>query len=180
MKSIYFLLLIVFFCCSSFTFKYKNTAMNTENEALIHRFYTAFQQRDFATMQSCYAENATFNDPAFVNLNAAEVRAMWKMLLTRGKDLQLEYKNVTANDTEGSAEWVATYTFSQTKRKVTNHIKANFIFENGKIVQHKDDFNFYTWSRQALGLPGFLLGHTAFLRKKVQSGARKSLLDFMQ
>lgn len=154
--------------------------MSPQNEALIHRFYTAFQQRDFATMQSCYADNATFSDPAFVNLNAAEVRAMWQMLLTRGKDLQMEYKNVSTKGNEGSAEWIATYTFSQTKRKVTNHIKANFVFENGKIIQHKDHFDFYIWSRQALGFTGLLLGHTAFLRKKVQAGARKSLLEFLQ
>jgi ketosteroid isomerase-like protein len=150
------------------------------NEQLIHRFYMAFQQRDFATMQSCYADNARFSDAAFVNLNAAEVKAMWEMLCKRGKDLVLEYKNVQANDRTGAAEWVATYTFSATGKKVVNKIRAAFVFENGKILQHEDHFNFYTWARQALGLPGLLLGWTGFLKNKVRAGARKNLADFMQ
>ena len=102
------------------------------NEQVIHTFYRAFQQKDYVTMQQCYAENAIFNDEAFKNLNAAQVRAMWEMLLKRGKDLQLEYSNVQTDGDTGSAEWIATYTFSQTQRKVTNRIKANFAFENGK------------------------------------------------
>ena len=82
------------------------------NQQLITKFYTAFQNKDYKTMQDCYAENATFSDPVFENLNVAEVKAMWEMLITRGKDLQLEFSNVEANETMGSAEWIATYTFS--------------------------------------------------------------------
>jgi len=149
------------------------------NQQLITNFYTAFQKKDYKTMQSCYADNATFSDPVFENLNAAEAKAMWQMLITRGKDLQLEFKNVEANDSTGSAEWVATYTFSATGNKVVNKIKANFVFENGKIVQHKDSFDFYTWAKQALGLKGLLLGWTSFLHNKVKQGAKSNLIKFM-
>ena len=153
--------------------------MNTTNEQLITTFYKAFQQKDYATMQQCYAENAIFNDEAFKNLNAAQVRAMWQMLISRGKDLELEFKNIESEGNKATAEWIATYTFSQTKRKVVNHIKANFVIENGKIVTHTDQFNFYKWSSQALGLVGYVLGWTGFLRKKVSDTATKSLADFM-
>ena len=153
--------------------------MNTTNEQLITTFYKAFQQKDYATMQQCYAENAIFNDEAFKNLNAAQVRAMWQMLISRGKDLELEYKNIQSEGNKATAEWTATYTFSQTKRKVVNHIKANFVIENGKIITHTDQFNFYKWSSQALGLVGYVLGWTGFLRKKVSLTAMKSLADFM-
>lgn len=163
----------------SFSPCFAQTMSVQTNIQTIERFYAAFQNRDFATMQTCYADKARFNDPAFRNLNAEEVRAMWQMLITRGKDLTLTYQNITATDTEGTAEWVATYTFSQTKRKVVNHVKAHFVFENGEIVAHTDTFDFYKWSRQALGFTGFLLGKTAFLQKKVQAGASKSLADFM-
>lgn len=149
------------------------------NQQLIFNFYTAFQNKDYKTMQSCYADNATFSDPVFENLNAAEVRAMWQMLITRGKDLQLEFKNVEANDKTGSAEWIATYTFSASGNKVVNKIKANFVFENGKIVQHKDSFDFYTWAKQALGFKGMLLGWTSFLHNKVKQGAKNNLMKFM-
>ncbi|MBK7871764.1 MAG: nuclear transport factor 2 family protein [Saprospiraceae bacterium] len=152
--------------------------MNT-NEQLIHQFYQAFQNKDYKTMQSCYADDARFSDAVFQNLDAAQARAMWEMLIKRGKDLQLEYHNVQANETNGSAEWIATYTFSATGKKVINHIKANFIFKNGKIIKHTDQFDFYKWARQALGFTGLILGWTGFVKKKVRQTAMKNLDNFM-
>jgi ketosteroid isomerase-like protein len=151
----------------------------TTNQRLIETFYQSFKSKDFKIMQDCYAENAVFNDEVFTNLNATQVRAMWQMLILRGKDLALTFDNVQANETRGSAEWVATYTFSASKRKVVNRIKADFVFENGKIVRHTDRFDFHKWASQALGTFGLLLGWTSFLRKKVQQTAMKNLTDFM-
>jgi len=151
----------------------------SQNKELINKFYTSFQNKDYKTMQDCYANNATFSDPVFENLNAAEVRAMWQMLITRATDLALEFKNVAANETSGSAEWTAVYTFSATGKKVINKIKANFVFENGKIKEHKDSFDFYKWAKQALGFKGLLLGWTSFLHNKVKQQARNNLIKFM-
>lgn len=153
--------------------------MNT-NQQLINIFYTAFQNKDYSTMQNCYADTAIFSDPVFEDLNAAEVKAMWEMLITRGKDLELEFTNVEADHTTGSAEWIATYTFSASGNKVINKIKANFVFENGKILQHKDSFNFYAWARQALGFKGLLLGWTSFMHNKVKQSAKNNLMKFMR
>jgi ketosteroid isomerase-like protein len=151
-----------------------------DNEKLIHHFYESFADKDYKAMQEYYADDATFSDEAFKNLNSAQVKAMWEMLCKRGKDLELTFQNVTADEKTGSAEWVAKYTFSQTGRKVENHIKANFEFANGKIVKHTDSFDFYKWISQALGLPGKLLGWTSFLQSKVRQKAMKSLEDFMK
>ena len=150
------------------------------NEQLINTFYKAFQNKDYKTMQQCYADNATFSDEAFKNLNAAQVRAMWEMLISRGKDLVLNYKNVKSTPKGATAEWVANYSFSKTGRKVENHIKANFVIEKGKIVEHIDQFNFHKWSKQALGISGLLLGWTSFFQKKVQQTAMESLNKFMK
>lgn len=151
----------------------------TANEQLITTFYKAFQQKNYKVMQECYADNAIFTDEVFVNLNAAEVRNMWEMLCKRGKDLQLEFKNITANEKSGTAEWIATYSFSKTNRKVVNRIKAEFVFLNGKIANHHDHFDFYNWAKQALGLTGVLFGWTKRLKEKVRAQAKKSLTDFM-
>ena len=151
----------------------------SQNKERINKFYTAFQKKDYKTMQDCYANNATFSDPVFENLNAAEVRAMWQMLITRATDLALEFKNVAADETSGSAVWMATYTFTSTGKKVVNKIKANFVFENGKIKEHKDSFGFYKWAKQALGFKGLLLGWTSFLHNKVKQQARNNLIKFM-
>jgi limonene-1,2-epoxide hydrolase len=146
----------------------------------IESFYTAFQNKDFKTMQSLYADNAIFNDEAFTNLNAAQVKAMWQMLISRGKDLEIKYKILDSNGDKAKVNWVATYTFSATGNKVINDIIANFIIENGKIIKHTDSFNFYNWSKQALGLKGLLFGKMNFFRKKVQATAMGNLTKFMQ
>lgn len=149
------------------------------NEQLIHKFYTSFQNKDYAGMQDCYSEDAVFNDEVFKNLNAQQVRKMWEMLIKRAHDLQLSFKNIQADDHEGSAEWTATYTFTKTGKKVVNHIHAGFVFKDGKIQRHTDQFNFRKWAKQAIGpVAGIpLFGH--FLKKKVQKTAAKNLEDYM-
>ena len=149
------------------------------NEQLITHFYTCFQNKDFQGMQQCYADNATFYDPAFENLDAAQVKKMWEMLISKGKDLRLEFSNVQADEQKGSADWIATYTFSASGKKVVNKIHADFVFENGKIVQHRDQFDFYKWMRQALGLPGLLFGWTSFLRESVRQKAKQNLANYI-
>jgi ketosteroid isomerase-like protein len=157
----------------------KTKSIMNNNELLIQKFYTCFQNKDYKGMQNCYADNAIFSDAVFVNLNAAQVKAMWQMLITRGKDLQLEFKNINADEKSGSAEWTATYTFSATGKKVINHIHADFLFEDGKISKHTDSFNFYTWAKQALGPAGVLLGRTSFFKNKIRKTAIRSLDNFM-
>ncbi len=149
------------------------------NKALIEKFYTAFQQKDVLAMQNCYADNAVFNDPVFSNLNAEQVRAMWAMLIKSGKDMRVEFKNITGSSSGGTAEWIAYYTFSATGNRVTNRIKASFFIENGKIVRHTDRFSFYKWASQSLGLTGILLGWTGLLRNKISSKAKNNLELYM-
>ncbi|WP_316842794.1 nuclear transport factor 2 family protein [Pedobacter gandavensis] len=149
------------------------------NQELITKFYTAFKNKDITGMQECYSDRATFSDPAFPNLNAHELRAMWAMLIKSGKDMQIEFSAVKGTENGGTAHWDAHYTFSATGRKVWNQIDAKFIIENGKIIQHQDHFNFYKWSKQSLGLAGMLLGWTSFLRKKVRKQASTKLAAYM-
>lgn len=115
----------------------------TTNTQLIQHFYAAFQKKDYEVMKESYADNARFSDPVFRNLNAEQVRSMWEMFCLKGKDLEIEFKDIKANSTEGSAVWIARYTFSSTGRYVVNHITAQFNFKNGKIVEHTDQFNFH-------------------------------------
>jgi ketosteroid isomerase-like protein len=150
------------------------------HEALIQQFYTAFQQGDYATMQRAYHDEATFTDPAFRNLTSVEVGAMWQMLMTSGSDLKISFNRVNANDTKGSCHWEATYTFSGTGRKVHNVVDAEFEFKDGKILHHRDHFNFWRWSRMALGTPGILLGWSPILMNKVRKTARARLNAFMK
>ncbi len=57
-------------------------------------------------------------------------------------------------------------------------IHAEFRFRDGRILAHVDDFDLWRWSRQALGLPGVLLGWSPLLRSKVRSQAAAQLARF--
>ncbi len=149
------------------------------NAELLHRLYTAFASRDHQGMAACYRPDAIFSDPAFPHLEGEKIAAMWRMLCLRGKDLELTFSHVTADDSVGAAKWEAIYTFGATGRKVHNRISASFEFENGKIHKHTDQFDFYRWTRMALGPAGTLLGWSGFLQGKVRSKAARQLDQFL-
>jgi ketosteroid isomerase-like protein len=151
--------------------------MNT-NEQLIHKFYSAFAEKDYNTMAECYHPEATFRDEAF-NLKGKQIGAMWRMLIERGKDMRMEFGNIKADESTGKASWQAWYTFSQTGNYVHNIINAQFIFKDGKILTHRDSFDFHRWASQSLGWTGKLLGWTDFLHKKVRATAMDSLEKYM-
>ena len=90
------------------------------------------------------------------------------------------FRSVTADATRGAAHWDATYRFSATGRMVVNRIDGSFGFDAaGRIVQHRDRFDFWSWSRQALGVPGVLLGWTPFLHNKVRQQASAGLRKYL-
>jgi ketosteroid isomerase-like protein len=150
------------------------------NEELITKFYNAFDNNDVNQMASCYHKDIQFQDPAFGVLKENEPITMWKMLLERSKgQIKIDFNHVIANKDSGSATWIATYTFSQTGRKVVNTIQATFEFKDGLISNHIDYFDLWKWSRQALGLKGLLLGWTGFMQNKIKESAQKSLQNYM-
>jgi ketosteroid isomerase-like protein len=143
--------------------------------ALITRFYEAFQRRDSTGMAACYHPDVAFSDPAFGELKGNDARAMWAMLCERATDLSIEYSGVAADDMTGRAHWEARYTFTKTGRKVHNIIDATFAFKDGLIIRHDDRFNFWRWSRQALGPSGLFLGWTPSVQAKVRETALAGL-----
>ncbi len=150
------------------------------NSALITRFYEAFAQLDAEAMSACYTDDVLFSDPAFGELRGAQVGDMWRMLTSRAKDFSVVFDQVRADDQTGSSHWVATYLFSQTGRTVVNDIQARFVFRDGKICEHRDHFDMWRWSRQALGLKGLLLGWTPLVRNAVRAQALKGLKTFSE
>jgi ketosteroid isomerase-like protein len=149
------------------------------NKRLIERFYDAFNRHDGDAMAACYAHGARFHDPVFQELRGDEPGAMWRMLTARADDLRVELVEHDANDTTGTAHWLADYTFTQTGRKVHNDVRARFRFADGLIAEHDDAFGFHAWTRQALGPPGLLLGWTPIIQGPVRRRARAGLDEFM-
>jgi ketosteroid isomerase-like protein len=151
----------------------------TANGTLIKRFYDAFAARDGAGMAACYSPAVSFSDPVFLDLHGEEAGAMWRMLTGQAADLRVELLEHEANGDRGSARWRAHYTFTQTGRPVVNHVRASFRFADGLIAEHRDDFSFYRWARQALGPTGVILGWTPLVRASVRRRARERLDEFL-
>tara|TARA_R110001592_G_scaffold359369_2_gene665908 strand:+ start:16104 stop:16571 length:468 start_codon:yes stop_codon:yes gene_type:complete len=145
---------------------------------LVNQFYTAFQNKDAATMASFYHPEASFEDEVFT-LQGEDIGHMWTMLCARGKDMTMTFKDViSTSKNQVSCHWEPIYTFSGTGRKVHNRIDTRIELKDGKIWKQRDVFSFWSWASQALGLPGKLLGWTPLLKNKVRKTANKSLEDF--
>jgi ketosteroid isomerase-like protein len=149
------------------------------NRETIERLYGAFGRCDGAAMTACYAPDAHFHDPAFGDLEGAEIGAMWRMLTGRATDLKIELQEHEAGEETGSAHWIARYTFS-TGRPVVNDIQAKLRFADGLIADHVDDFDFRRWARQALGPAGTLVALLPPLRAKAKAKARAQLDEFIR
>jgi hypothetical protein len=151
------------------------------SRATIERLYGAFERLDARAMADCYADHARFDDEAFSLEGRVRIGMMWTMLCdavrAKGRDV---WKLDVSDITERSAHWEPTYRFSATGRMVHNVIDAEFEFDaQGLITRQRDRFNFWRWSRQALGAPGWLLGWTPLLRAKVRAQAARNLDRFM-
>lgn len=155
------------------------------NQATVEAFYHAFAALDAETMAACYAADARFQDAVFTLEGKHEVAAMWRMLC-RGvragarQDWKLDYNVLRADGRHVGAHWVVRYHFGATGHMVHNRVDASFVFDRtGRIAQHHDVFDFWRWSRQALGTPGLLLGWSPLLRQKVRANARRKLDTFL-
>jgi ketosteroid isomerase-like protein len=153
----------------------------TDNKKVIKRFYSAFQKLDYKTMNDCCSDDIIFSDPVFLTLQGDEVRAMWEMLCRNARDFSLTFSDIELLDEEyATCKWTATYTFSKTGCRVTNHIKTFMRIRDGKIIEHSDAFRLSTWIAQAFGWKGLWFGWTGFMKRAVQKKARESLRKFME
>lgn len=151
----------------------------------VENLYQALRRLDGVAMEACYAPQARFDDAIFSLQGRERIGGMWRMLTeatrARGQAVwQLRYSGVQADQRHGQAHWDADYRFSATGRMVHNHIASRFEFTpEGLILRQQDHFNFWRWSGQALGLPGWLLGWSPMLRAKVRAQAASRLDQFM-
>jgi uncharacterized protein len=148
-----------------------------ENVQLIQDLYEAMDRHDGDAMASMYDPDGRFRDPAFGELTGAEAGDMWRMLTGRADDLSVELAEHSAEGDSGSARWIARYTFTRTGRPVTNDVRAQFRFRDGRILEHVDSFPFWAWARQALGPAGLVLGLPP-MNLLIRRQARRGLSEF--
>src|SRR3954454_22659382 len=145
------------------------------NAELLQRVYAAFAARVGAAVAASYTPGAVLYGAGVGELHGDEPGRMWVMLTGRAQDLAIALAAHEADGAGGTAHWLADYTFGATGRKVHNDVRARFVFRDGLIAEHHDDFSFHGWARQALGPAGLPLGWTPFLKAKVRGQARDGL-----
>ena len=139
--------------------------IEAETRALLTHFYDAFARRDGAAMAALYDSQATFEDPVF-RLRGGEIGKMWIALTRRAQQFGISYAITRADAGGGTVEWTARYLFAG-RRPVVNVVASDLAVDNGRIVRHRDRFDFARWSAQALGLPGRLFGRFAWFQRFV-------------
>ncbi len=151
------------------------------NRSTMTRFYRALANLDPDVMASCYAPDVRFQDEVFALEGRDQVMAMWCMLCESAKangraDWKLNYRVISVDADNGRLYWSAYYRFGKVQRPVHNRIHSTFCFNAiGQITEHHDNFDFWRWSRQSMGLPGMLLGWSGLLRRQVRSKALEGL-----
>lgn len=150
------------------------------SQSTLTRFYAAFERLDADAMQACYAPDARFDDEAFSLRGPAEIGAMWRMLTDSARALPAgEWRLDVGPLGPDRAHWEAHYRFSATGRRVHNVIDAAFTFNGEGLIQtHRDRFDFWRWSRQALGPVGWLMGWSPWLQCQVRQRAAQSLARY--
>ena len=144
------------------------------------KFYASFSQGNANEMLKLYHPEIEFADPAFGTLKAEKAHAMWRMLLSsKQAQLKISYTIIDYSDTQVKVNWIADYYFGPKKRKVKNNVIADLTFQDGKVIKHTDSFDLWKWSRQALGISGFLPGWSGFLKRKIQERTNKRLINYM-
>lgn len=151
----------------------------TPNEQTVTNFYTALENTDAKVVCESYHRDIVFRDPVFGRLIGRDVCQMWKMLMHKSNgNLKVELLEIKADNYTGKALWKVTCHFGKNNNKVVNTIHSEFRFKDGLIIKHTDDFDIWKWSKQALGMPGFLLGWTGYMHKKIQEKALLALKKF--
>jgi len=144
----------------------------------ITTFYAAFAALDGEAMAECYAPDVVFEDPAFGRLTGRDPGDMWRMLCGSGAGPTVTFDVVESTPTSAVVRWTADYAFGPRRRPVHNEVTSRLTTKDGLIVDHRDTFDFWRWSAQALGLPGRLLGWSPMVRARVRATARGRLAAF--
>jgi ketosteroid isomerase-like protein len=155
-------------------------ANTNENTELIACFYRAFEAKDAEAMVGCYAPDIRFVDPVFGPLYGREAGDMWRMLLGRAENFTITVDEIKSIGQMASAHAVARYTYSATGRAVVNDIRTHFAIRDGFIAEQTDNFDLYRWSRQALGLRGWMLGWTPQMQNAIHTKARRALKEYQR
>ena len=127
------------------------TEEEQRNVATATDFYKGLSGLDYEGIKATLAEDVQFSDEAYPELKGDEVRDMWKFITESKPEVTFKVHDVQGDTVYGS--WVADYEVFG--RPIHNVIQSKLTMKDGKIVAHRDDYDFKLWARQALPGPIF-------------------------
>jgi len=145
--------------------------MHSQHEQLLATLFQALNAHNHEEIANCYHEKAYFQDIAFTLQGRKKIHAMWDFICSDDEkkvksDIQAVVLNVSADEKTGQAVVCDIYTFRKENRRVANLITSSFKFQDGKIIEHRDQCDPVCWARQAIGgIGGFLAGHIGWIRR---------------
>lgn len=118
---------------------------------VVTEFYAAFVKQDTKSMEQLYSKDVKFQDAIFKYGDREGTMGMWNKILRDPKSkFSFELKSVEGDVVTG--HWKADYELLG--RKVHNEIDARMVVRDGKIVEHRDSFDWDKWAKQALPAGG--------------------------
>lgn len=152
------------------------------NVRLIETLYNGIQSADPKAIIACYADDAYFQDIAFQRRGKDRILEMWRLVCHGKPKVTIVPNSIAADDRTGTGKWKANYCFGRTDtnpgRKVANELTSEFVFRDGRIIEHCDNSDAMAWARQAIGLPlSLLIGSITPLRRKM---AERRLNKFLE
>lgn len=149
------------------------------NGLLLERLFTSLDQHNHEAMAACYHPQATFRDIAFELRGQRQIHAMWHMICQpdgHDSDIRTTFAVQQVDEDTGRANVVDDYTFHETGNKVHNVITSEFRFQDGLIVEHRDNCDPRLWGKMAFGgIKGWMAGRVRWLRSRA---ARKLIRAF--
>ncbi|MFT3710409.1 MAG: nuclear transport factor 2 family protein [Archangium sp.] len=114
---------------------------------VVSQFYAAFEHKNVDAMEQLYAPNLKFKDAIFEFGDRAGTTHMWRNLFKTDPNAKLKFTIDSADGPNVKGHWVADYHVNG--RPVHNEVSTTMKVVDGKITEHRDDFDWKKWAPQA-------------------------------
>lgn len=143
------------------------------------RLFCALQGGDADALIRFYEPDADFYHPLLGRLRGAQIGSAWRSFLALTPDFGITFRIEQVGPGAAEVSWRQTYRFHLTARPIVITGTSQFLLRRQGaevlIAQQIDRCDRRLWSRQALGLKGFVLSFLPGWRTFVENELRLTL-----
>lgn len=151
----------------------------TEKET-IENFMNCFKKHDVSGMCRNYGSDIIYFDPLADLLKENEVRARWILFFEDASDCEITCEEIVEEgDGYYTCKWTASFTHSESNRKVNLHSKGNFKVENNRITEHSEAFSLHQYCTQVYGTVAYVIGWNSLYQRARKNEFRRRILQHL-